>query len=233
MAKEILKHELLFDDNRLFLPEKIYSGDRPIIGFTYTTGDILNIREAYNKYIVDGGDIEEAGEYYYVNPKNVNEGDIVVIDNRGRTAKKFPPTDLQIHYYEKAKVLFDYLQFLRNYKPEVGLKPEKRTLKDIALQYQWMNKPITNQNKDEVAATFPELKLRNGKKLYNEYLEYNSKTNRIGIADMSNPERENRNHLKIMETALKFLSDEKHIKTAESEILEFKTNVKKGGGKII
>jgi hypothetical protein len=234
LSKEIEAHEKLFDEILRPLPLEIHSKRRPISGLHYTDGDILQIRDAYKKFIVNGADINEAGEFFYVNKKSINkENDIWFADGQGRNRKKFPPSDIELHYYNEAKMRFEYLQFLRNYKPEVSPKPEKRTVKDIALQYHWMNKPITNQNKDEVAAMFPELKLKNGTSLYHKYLSYNTKTDRTGLTDMSHPERENRKHLTIMETALKFLSEKKHIETAENEILEFKTNVKRSGGKII
>ena len=120
---EIEKHELLFDNNRLPLPEELHTSRRPIKGFSYTDGDILNIREAYTKYIVYGGDIADAGQCYYVNPKDVKRNDkgeiddddiMVVIDNRGRIAKKFPPSDIQLHFYELAVARWEHLAYLKS-----------------------------------------------------------------------------------------------------------------------
>lgn len=111
---EIEKHELLFDNKRLYLPDKIYSGDRPINGFSYTAGDILNIREAYTKYIVYGGDITDAGQYHYVNRKDIKDDDIVAIDHKGSVTKKFPPSDIQLHFYEIAVARWGHLAYLKS-----------------------------------------------------------------------------------------------------------------------
>ena len=107
--------------------------------------------------------------------------------------------------------------YLENYKPEVAFEPHKRTLADIALQYFWEGKTITNQNKNEIAAQFPHLK--NGNKLYNKFLYYSYKTNRVNYDGSENHAR---NYLKDMERALSFLTNPEHIKVAEKEIHEYK-----------
>jgi len=138
LTEEIGKHELLFDDKRLPLPVELHTSRRPIKGLRYTDGDILQIREAYNKYIVYGGDIADAGEYYYVNPKDVNrddEGnidDIVVIDNRGRIAKKFPPSDIQLHFYEIAVARWEHLSWLKSLMIPTKVEREEVTILEEA-----------------------------------------------------------------------------------------------------
>lgn len=215
---EIAAHELLFDETKLALPLEIHTNNRPIQGLHYTDGDIIGIRETYKKYILHGADINEAGEYFYVSKKSIQKGDIWHIE-RGRICKKFPPSDIELQNYNEAIARFDYLQYLKNYKPEVAFEPQKRRLADIALQYVWEGKTITNQNKDEIAAQFPELKLKNGTKLYNKFLYYSHKTNRVNYDGSENNAR---NYLKDMERALSFLTNPEHIKVAEKEIHEYK-----------
>lgn len=120
--------------------------------------------------------------------------------------------------------------YLENYKPEVAFEPHKRTLADIALQYFWEGKTITNQNKNEIAALFPELHLINGEKLYQRFNEYRKRGERV--FDRGD-DRKNIKHLKIMETALKFLSEPEQLHSAEKEILLFKSEVKKVSGQIL
>jgi len=231
LTKEIEAHEMLFDENKLPLPLEIHTNRRPIKGLHYTDGVINQLRDAYYKYIVQGADINEAGEYFYVSKKSIfdekgelrekylKEGAILHIDGRGRVAKKFPPSDINLHYFNEAMARFDYLQYLKNYKPEIAIEPPKRTLADIALQYVWEDKTISNQNKHEIAAQFPELNLKNGNKLYNKFLYYSHKTNRVNY---DGSERQIRNYLKDMERALSFLTNPEHIKVAEKEIHEYK-----------
>jgi hypothetical protein len=242
LTKEIEAHEMLFDENKLPLPLEIHTNRRPIKGLHYTDGVINQLRDAYYKYIVQGADINEAGEYFYVSKKSIfdekgelrekylKEGAILHIDGRGRVAKKFPPSDINLHYFNEAMARFDYLQYLKNYKPEVAFEPQKRTLADIALQYVWEGKTITNQNKDEIAALFPELHLINGEKLYQRFNEYRKRGERV--FDRGD-DRKNIKHLKIMETALKFLSEPEQLHSAEKEILLFKSEVKKVSGQIL
>jgi len=197
LIKEIATHEYLFDDSAVPPTDT----KRPILH--YNIGDIMRIREAYNRFIVNGESIDNAGIQY----------------NYKKTLVQAPPTDFQTHYFNEAMARFDYLQYLKNYKPEIAIEPPKRTLADIALQYVWEGKTITNQNKDEIAAQFPELKLKNGNKLYNDFLHYSHKTNRVNY---DGSERQTRNYLKDMERALSFLTNPEHIKVAEKEIHEYK-----------
>lgn len=106
----------------------------------------------------------------------------------------------------------------------------KRTLADIALQYVWEGKRITNQNKDAIAAQFPDMKLKNGIKLYQKFSNYSKRGERV--FDRGD-DRKNIKHLKNMETALKFLSKPEQIQSAEKEILSFKAEVKRVSGQIL
>ena len=128
---EINKHELLFDSQRLPLQEKIHSNRRPIKGLRYTDGDILQIREAYNNYIVYGADIMEAGDYYYVSKKDIKEGDFYIFDGKGRAAKKFPPSDINLHYFKVAAARFQYLKYLKTLiEPKMTKRTEVTTLEE-------------------------------------------------------------------------------------------------------
>ena len=62
LSREIEAHEMLFDEALLPLPPEIHSTRRPIRELSYTDGSILQIREAYIKFIVNGTDIAEAGD---------------------------------------------------------------------------------------------------------------------------------------------------------------------------
>ena len=67
LSREIEAHEMLFDEALLPLPPEIHSTRRPIRELSYTDGSILQIREAYIKFIVNGTDIADAGDLYSVN----------------------------------------------------------------------------------------------------------------------------------------------------------------------
>lgn len=118
LKNEIQVHELLFDDNKLQLLEGISSNWRPLLqkGLSYTDGDIVSIRDAYIKYIVNGVDINDTGKYFVVRKESINkEEDDWYIDGKGRFCKKMPPTNIEIHFYTEAKIRYSYLNWLRNY----------------------------------------------------------------------------------------------------------------------
>ena len=127
------------------------------------------------------------------------------------------------HYREPSHIVRIIQNELRLRKKQ--LNSEKRILDDIAIQYIWEDKKIIYQNKDQIAELFPELKLKNGSKLYQRFNFYSLyPINRLNDQGGYN---ENKKHLKILTKALNFLSEPEHIKQAESEILTFKQNVKK------
>lgn len=120
----------------------------------------------------------------------------------------------------------EYLKWIKDKK----VQPEKRTLSDIALQYVWEGKIINNQNKDEVAMLFPELELKNGNKLYQNFNKYSYQTNRVNDQD---EEGKNKRHLNVMLQSLKYIKEPDIIKKAEKEILAFKNRVKEIRGQIL
>ena len=101
LENEIKSYELLFDEKKLPLSTEVISGSRPIkyLNF-YTHHDIILIREAYQRYIVNGTDVDEAGEMY--------------LDKKDKIYKRYPLSAFQIHYYHEVNMLFEYLKFLKH-----------------------------------------------------------------------------------------------------------------------
>ena len=95
---EIESHELLFDDKRLPLSSNVFSNNRPLKYLNYTDLDIVSIREAYHRYIVNGADIEQSGQLYK--------------DTNGMFIRRTPEAR-PIHYYIEAKTRYLYLLWLR------------------------------------------------------------------------------------------------------------------------
>jgi hypothetical protein len=160
LQREIEVHELLFDDKKLPLNPLVSSNFRPLKdkGLIYTDGDIIRIREAYIRYIVNGADINESGELY--------------------KKKGLPPSDIQLHYYNQATMRFEYLKFLKQVADKTSKNPNsKYTVKGIILAYYYMRKkgifPIPE------LSVYPPLNLRVIKeKLSEKYgLSYNSFNN--------------------------------------------------------
>ena len=140
LNREIQVHELLFDDNKLQLQEGIHSDWRPILqkGLSYTDGDIVSIRQAYIKFIINGYDITKEGKYFFVRKESINKDeDDWYIDGKGRFCKKIPPTDYEIHFYIEAQIRFKYLKWLKSEysllegKPKVLTIPTKATPEEI------------------------------------------------------------------------------------------------------
>lgn len=115
--REIEAHELLFDDKKF--PVWMHSNNRPLAYLNlnaYTDGEIIGVRDAYIKFIVNGADINDTGKYFVVRKESINKDeDDWYIDGKGRFCKKMPPTAFQIHYYNEAKTRYLYLIWLRNY----------------------------------------------------------------------------------------------------------------------
>ena len=111
LSREIEAHEMLFDEALLPLPPDIHSTKRPIRELSYTDGAILQIREAYIKFIVNGTDIAEAGDLYSVNGE----------------MKRRPPSDIQIHYYNEARERHSHLQWLK------GLTKHELIISDMVI----------------------------------------------------------------------------------------------------
>lgn len=111
LFREIEAHEMLFDEALLPLPPEIHSTRRPIRELSYTDGSILQIREAYIKFIVNGTDIAEAGDLYSVNGE----------------MKRRPPSDIQIHYYNEARERHSHLQWLK------GLTKHELIISDMVI----------------------------------------------------------------------------------------------------
>lgn len=125
--REIEVHELLFDEKKLPLNPLVSSNNRPLNdkGLKYTDGDIVRIREAYVNYIVNGAKLSDSGEWFYVNRNSIKEGDNVVIDDKGRYLKKFPPGNTEIYFYSESKIRFSYLQWLLSIQKQKRIRQEK------------------------------------------------------------------------------------------------------------
>ncbi len=137
---------------------------------------------------------------------------------------------IDVYYLGTIQSFFSLIQDHIKNESSAITSLKKRSLADIALQYVWEGKIITNQNKDEIAKSFPELKLKNGNKLIQKYYYYNSKSNRIG--DRGDLEK-NKRHLILLEKTIKCLQIESDIKYAEKEINTFKKNVKEVSGQTL
>lgn len=149
IEREIEANELLFDEKKLPLSTEVISGNQPIKYLnTYTHHDIVLIREAYQKYIVNGTDIDEAGEWFCVNKREHKEDDFCIIDGKGRTFKKFPPSAFQIHYFIEAKIRYLYLNWLREYKMP---KKEAENIK-----YVLKNESVIHKLFEEYGTYFPD-----------------------------------------------------------------------------
>lgn len=94
-------HTKLFDNKLLPLNTKVFDNDRPLLeyGLRYNTGDIVRIREAYIRYIVNGCNIDEDGE---------------ICSDRGRLYR-LPPSDFQVHYFNEAQARYSYLLWLNTF----------------------------------------------------------------------------------------------------------------------
>lgn len=124
--QEIEAHELLFDEKKLPLLRNVFSNNRPLIdkcfNIKYHDGEIVQIRDAYNRFIVQGADVMNSGKLYK--------------DKTGWYERGEPDDDV-IRYYIEAKIRFLYLNWLRDRKPkEISKKgiPEP-ILKDIYKQF--------------------------------------------------------------------------------------------------
>ncbi len=111
LSREIEAHEMLFDEALLPLPPDIHSTRRPIRELSYTDGSILQIREAYIKFIVNGADISEAGDLYSINGE----------------MKRRPPSEMQIYYYNEARERYSHLQWLK------GLTKHELIISDLVI----------------------------------------------------------------------------------------------------
>lgn len=148
------------------------------------------------------------------------------IKNHIKTEQKYFE-QIPAEYKSKRTDLFtEYLKWIK----DKTVQPKKRFLADIALQYIWEGKIINTQNKDQVAASFPEQNLKNGDKLIQKFNHYNHQTNRVNDNGIDHT---NQNHLEDMNRALSFLKNPDHIKTAEKEIVTFKRQVKEVSGQIL
>jgi hypothetical protein len=169
LKREREAHELLFDEKKLPLWTNVFSNNRPLKYLdlnSYTDLDIVSIREAYHKYIVNGADINEAGELY---------------KDRNGLYNRRPPTALQIHYYIEAKTRFSYLMWLKkeysfseNEKGNYVLKNESVILKLLEVYKKdyfpdedkkvWKQRWINGNN------TLPKIKIDNFKNGNNKHL---------------------------------------------------------------
>ena len=117
LMRELEAHELLFNEKAF--PVWTHSNNRPLEYLNlnnYTDGDIIGIRDAYIKYIVNGADINWSGKYFYVRKESINKDeDDWYVDSKGRFCKRMPPTSSVIQSYIEAKIRFSYLNWLRNY----------------------------------------------------------------------------------------------------------------------
>jgi hypothetical protein len=123
LNREIQVHELLFDEDKLQLLDWVHSDLRPLLkkGLNYSDGDIVGIRKAYIRFILNGCDIKDEGKYYYVREDSIDKDkDDWHIDGKGRFCKKMPPTDTDIYFYIEAQIRFKYLKFLKH---EVTIRP--------------------------------------------------------------------------------------------------------------
>jgi hypothetical protein len=111
LRREIEAHELLFDEKKLPLNSIVSSNHRPLgnMGLNYTDGDIVRIREAYIKYIVNNADIDISGELY---------------KKKNGLLKRFRPNPIQFHYYSEAQMRFNYLTWLKE-KDKITIKPKE------------------------------------------------------------------------------------------------------------
>jgi hypothetical protein len=142
LTREIEAYEMLFDEKKLPLSTNVISSSRPIKYLnTYTHHDIVLIREVYQKYIVNGTNIDEAWEWFRVNRAEHKDDDSIIIDAKGKTFKKFPQNSSQLHYYNEANMLFEYLNFLKD-KSSIfsSTTNSSYTVKSIIIAYFYMYK---------------------------------------------------------------------------------------------
>jgi hypothetical protein len=134
LKREIEVNELLFDEKNLPVNKNINSNLRPLIrkGLSYTDGDIARIREAYIKFIVNGVDIKDEGEYFFVKKDSIKPDDLYFIDEKGRYCKKMPPNQTDLHFYIEAQIRYKYLIWLNEFK-----KPEY-TVRSIIMAHYYL-----------------------------------------------------------------------------------------------
>lgn len=98
LKSEIAAHEMLFGYKKLPAFIDTLSSYRPLKNLSYTVDDIRGIRDAYEKYIVNGADIDKS----------------VVLFNYKGTIVRQEPTPVELQYYIEAKVRYLYLKWLKD-----------------------------------------------------------------------------------------------------------------------
>jgi len=168
LKREIEAHELLFDNMKLPLIAGASSNNRPLkhLQIYYTDGEINKIRDSYIKYIVNGDDIKDTGEYFHCKKEELDlDNDIYFIDNKNRYFKKFPPSNIEIHNYIEANKRFLYLNWLRTFvKGSIRESEKELSLQEKALISFYEGDIIT----------------RDKGKLYQHYSHYSTTSTRIG-----------------------------------------------------
>lgn len=131
LENEIKYYELLFDEKNLPLSTQVITSNRPTefkyryYLNTYTHHDIVLIREAYQRYIVNGDDSGEKGELYF--------------DKKDMEYKRRPLSSFQMHYYNEVNMLFEYLKFLKD-KSGIISSTSDYTVKSILMTYYYMHR---------------------------------------------------------------------------------------------
>lgn len=174
LNREIEVHELLFDEKKLPLNPLLPSSYRPLKskGLIYTDGDIIRIREAYFRYVVNDADISLSGQVY---------------KSKNGLYRRRPPDDFEIHYYSEAVQRYNYLKYLLNQFTEhneqkTALDPARElSIPQIALIHAYKGIQITRENDSEIAAKYGYTAPKSGEGLFQDYEKYYKSSKRTAI----------------------------------------------------